>query len=90
MSAVSPTKRIKRCEAVYKELLRRKSPERIRTSDREEKKPPEKTEKKKELNDYQKFIQKESKRSKYSHLTGKEKLLAIAKAWKKKKDARKA
>lgn len=86
MSVVSsPSKRLKRCEMVYKELLRQKSPEKIRTSDREEEKKTEKSEKKKPLNDYQKFIQKESKKSKYSHLTGKEKLLAIAKAWKKKK-----
>ena len=82
----SPTIRLKRCEAVYKELCNRENARNIRTSDREEKKTEKTLDKgKPPLNEYQKFVQKESQKSKYNKLSGKEKLSAIAKAWKKKK-----
>lgn len=52
--------------------------------DRDKKDRDKKDRKKKELNDYQKFVKKESKKSKYIDLNPKEKLLALSKAWKKK------
>lgn len=62
-----------------------------RETRREKEKPERKSEKKKEvpkskrktLNAYQKFVQQESKKDKYRDLPGKQRLGAIAAAWKK-------
>ena len=43
---------------------------------------PEKRSKRKPLNEYQKFVKKESKREKYEKMPGKERFSAIANEWK--------
>lgn len=43
---------------------------------------PEKKSKRKPLNDYQKFVKKESKKDKYEKIPGKERFSAIADEWK--------
>ena len=51
-----------------------------------EKKKPQKKEKKKPLNSWQKFVQIESKKSKYNSMPGKERLSVMATEWKNKKN----
>jgi hypothetical protein len=62
---------------------------RVRRESRREKEKPEKKKKgvpkskRKTLNAYQKFVQQESKKDKYRDIPGKQRLGAIAAAWKK-------
>tara|TARA_R110002111_G_scaffold166366_2_gene232301 strand:+ start:38 stop:292 length:255 start_codon:yes stop_codon:yes gene_type:complete len=50
---------------------------------KEEEKKERKEKKKKDLNDYQEFFKKESRKEKYKHLHGKERMERISKSWKK-------
>jgi hypothetical protein len=92
-SKINRSTKIRKYASVYKSYYRKtelakttKSPRRQRKSisNSEQKiKVKEKNNHKKSLNLYQKFVQTESKKEKYKHLPGKERLSIIANLWKK-------
>ena len=70
---IKPKKTISRRKTVLKSPPKKK---------REKKKEEEKSVKKRKLNAYQKFVQKESKKSKYKGMKTVDRMSAIAKEWK--------
>ena len=75
-------------ESVYKEYVKN-VPEMKKEEVKKKTKLEQKTDKKRSINSYQRFVQEENMKEKYKHLSGKERLSLIAKAWEKKKRKRK-
>jgi len=62
-----------------------RSPHPVRKSSRKERSPSRKKEKdKKSLNSYQRFVKHESQKEKYSGMPTKERMMVIAKEWRRK------
>jgi len=90
--SLSRSRKLRKYASMYKSYSRKTEQSKISKSPRRDRKTPSqvrKTEsdvrkpKKKTLNSYQKFVQAESKKAEYLKLSGKERLSAIAKKWKK-------
>ena len=90
MSKISRSVRLRKYEKIYKSFLRQEeykyksSMDKISRENLSQHQPTPQKSPKKSLNAYQKFIQTESRKSKYKNLPGNQRLSLIALEWKRK------
>jgi len=87
---ISKSVRLRKYGSVYNAYMRKntdrnKYSERHRSTRHKTHKTERDSSKKKSLNEYQKFVKKESKKEKYSNMRGSDRLAVIAQEWDRKK-----
>jgi hypothetical protein len=84
----SPSHKLKKIASTYTSFMRKKntdkstSPRKTRKTERMKRTTKTVYKPIKPLNEYQKFVRSESKKSKYKEISGKIRMIKIAKAWK--------